>query len=309
MKDWCRSRKTVMTSPFAKDFGAPPPKGLMLVGVQGSGKTFICKSLAQDWHVGLIKLEMGKVFAGLVGESEKRMRQALAQVEAAGGIVVIDEIDKGLSGAGSSDKTDGGTTSRVIGTLLTWLSEPHPGVFLVCTANDISGLLKNHPELLRKGRLDEVWFSDLPTQAEREEIFKIHLAKQGRDPKKFDLKKLSAYIFKDATCSSKEFTLTGAEIEYAITDSLIEKFAKSGGTKEVKIGGKDDISDDDIINALSIIKPIHKMAEEPIDKMRKWASENARNVSPQITKVKEKKLTGNRVNLRDTTKELGESDI
>ena len=249
--------------------------------------TYIAKSVAADLGMGLIKLEMGKVFAGLVGESEKRMRQALAQIDAAGGVVMVDEIDKGLSGAGSSDKTDGGTTSRVIGTLLTWLQEPHPGVFLIATANDISALLNNHPELLRKGRFDEIWFSDLPTQEEREEIFKIHLRLLDRDPTKFNVKALSEVRYFDEE-TGRDHDYTGAEIEYAVNDGVTETFALGGG-KELKIGGADDVTTEFIAEKLRLIKPMAKVAYEPINKMRRWASNNARNVSLLATPVSKPK--------------------
>lgn len=277
IKEWIRKRKYVISSPNAKAFKAKTPKGIMLLGVQGSGKTYIGKCIAQSLGVGLIKLDMGKVFAGLVGESEKRMRQALAQAEAAGGVILVDEIDKGLSGAGSSDKTDGGTTSRVIGTLLTWMSEDHPGVFLIATANDISNLNANHPELLRKGRFDEIWFSDAPNAEERKEILRIHLRMRDRDPAKFDIDKIAEIVYEDEN-SDKTFTYTGAELEYAIDDTIAEKFAEGEG-KSLTIGGKDDITTEELAAHLQIIKPITFISKAAISPMRKWASMNARNVS------------------------------
>lgn len=303
LKDWFNVRKVVMESPHAEEFGAKYPKGIMLLGAQGSGKTYIAKSVAATLKMGAIKLEMGKVFAGLVGESEKRMRQALAQIEAAGGVVIIDEIDKGLSGAGSSNKSDGGTTSRVIGTLLTWLQEEHPGVFLIATANDISALLDNHPELLRKGRFDEIWFSDLPSEEERKEIFKIHLEKTKRDVSKFDIDALAKIRFNDAA-TGKTFDYTGAEIQYAIGDAIQDSFSKGKG-KQLKIGSKDDITTEIIIEKLNIIKPISKIAHEPINKMRRWAKENARNVSSVnviVEKEEKTSIKSNSVNLRNRTK-------
>lgn len=290
IKDWFGIQKTIINnSENAAKFFAKPPKAALLLGVQGSGKTACAKALAQDWKTGLIKFDIGKVFAGLVGESEKRMRQGLAQADAVGGIIVIDEIDKGLSGAGSSDKTDGGTTNRVIGSFLTWLNEDHPGVFLIATANDISALRKNHPELLRKGRFDEIWFSDVPNQEEREEIFGIHLKKKQRDPTKFDIKKLAEYEYKDpdGTC----FSITGAEIEAAVEDAVRYKFAQGGG-KEIEIGSKDDITTNDILDQLKKIKPITKIGKETISVMRKWSEDNARNVSG-IKLAKKKSKTAN----------------
>jgi SpoVK/Ycf46/Vps4 family AAA+-type ATPase len=302
IKEWFEVKKAVIKHvENAEKFGAEPPKGMLLLGVQGSGKTAIAKALAQSWNVGLIKLDIGKVFAGLVGESEKRMRQALAQIDAAGGIVVIDELDKGLSGAGSSDKTDGGTTNRVIGTMLTWLAETHPGVFLIATANDITALRKNHPELLRKGRFDEIWFSDVPNFEERKQIFNIHLKKRKRDPQKFDIDKLSAFEYIDT--DNVKYAPTGAEIESAVKDAIQERFAVGGG-KELKVGSADDITTQDILDKLAIIKPITKIAKETINAMRRWSSENARNVSSISKKAVDPSLSGKKkINMRTSTDE------
>jgi len=293
IKDWLAIQKTVMRNiDNAAEFNTEPPKAILLLGVQGSGKTFCAKAIAQDLKVGLLKFDIGKCFAGLVGESEKRMRQALTLADAVGGVVVIDEIDKSLSGAGSSDKTDGGTTNRVIGSLLTWLNEEHPGLLLIATANDIGSLRRNHPELLRKGRFDEIWFSDVPNVLEREQIFSIHLKKRGRDPKNFDLKKLSEFEYADP--DGGKFQMTGAEIEASVKDALRNKFAKGGGKKLV-IGSTDDINTDDILFTLKKIKPITKIGKEMITSMRKWSEDNAENVShglpaEESTRKKTKKL-------------------
>lgn len=278
LKNWFQIQQTVMDNPeAAKAYGADQPKGILLLGVQGSGKTLTAKALAKQWGRGIIKLEMGKVFAGLVGESEKRMRNALAQAEAAGGIVIIDEIDKGLAGAGSSDRTDGGTTKRVIGSLLTWMQEPHPGLFIVATANDISALIEAHPELLRKGRFDQIFFSDVPTTEEKKEIFSIHLSKRGRDLKKFDLDALASIKYQ---FQGKEYDYVGAEIEYAVKEAVSKNFSyRFDGKKEIKAGDKKDITTEDIIEQLQKLTPICKMAESPLNRMRDWAKDNAMNVS------------------------------
>lgn len=302
IKKWFDIKKAIIKNPeMAIQFKADQPKGMMLLGVQGSGKTAISKALAQSWGVGLIKLDIGKVFGSLVGESEKRMRQALTQMDAAGGIVVIDEIDKSLSGAGSSDKTDGGTTNRVISTLLQWLSEEHPGVFLIATANDISVLLRNHPELFRKGRFDEIWFSDIPTVEERKEIFRIHLRKRDRNPDNYNIDQLAEYEYTDNDGS--KYAPTGAEIESAIKDAIQAKLAE--GIKEGKnpeIGNKTDITTEDIMITLRKIKPITKIAKTTIANMRKWSSDNATNVScTTIEETPKKKVVSKKVNLRINT--------
>lgn len=286
LKEWFNIQKIVLNNAEnAEEFCAQQPKGIMLLGVQGSGKSFVAQSVAQDWNVGLIKLNMGKVFGGLVGQSESNMRRALAQMDAAAPVVVlIDELDKGLSGAGSSDKTDGGTTSRVIGTLLEWLQTPHSGVFLVTTANDITNLRNNHPELLRKGRFDEIWFSDVPTFEERKEIFSIHLRKRDRDPETFDLDKLASKKFK-AEDTDKDYNYTGAEIEYAIVSAIKQAFARSGG-KKIKIGSKDDVTSNDIIDKLDRIKPITFISRDVITQMRKWSRAHAEPTSSLLDTLK-----------------------
>jgi SpoVK/Ycf46/Vps4 family AAA+-type ATPase len=181
------------------------------------------------------------------------------------------------------------------------LNEDHPGLLLVATANDITSLRNNHPELLRKGRFDEIWFSDVPNVEERAEIFSIHLKKSGRDPKKFDLAKLSEYEYVDN--DGQKFTLTGAEIKSSIEDAKRNKFAKFGGN-EIEIGGKDDISTDDILECLKRIKPITKIGKEKISSMRKWSEDNATNVSAGLPKTEKKKSNKTKVNLRETDIEL-----
>ena len=304
IKTWFNIKKAIIKNPeCAAKFKADQPKGMMLLGVQGSGKTAIAKALAQSWGVGLIKLDIGKVFAGLVGESEKRMRQALTQMDAAGGIVVIDEIDKSLSGAGSSDKTDGGTTNRVISTLLQWLSEDHPGVFLIATANDITNLINNHPELFRKGRFDEIWFSDIPNMEERKEIFRIHLRKRERDISKFDIDALAEYEFVDVDDS--KYPPTGAEIESAVKDAIQAKLASSiQKNKDPAIGSEEDIKTEDIMTTLRKLKPITKIAKSKIGAMRKWAADNATNVSIGIPITEKNKEKTKKVNLRQSIEEI-----
>ncbi|MCK9428998.1 MAG: AAA family ATPase [Candidatus Omnitrophica bacterium] len=296
IKNWISTQKTVIqNADNAIKFKTEPPKAIMLIGVEGSGKTLIAKAIAHELKTSLIKFDIGKVFGSLMGESEKRARQGLTLADAVGGVVVIDEIDKALSGAGSSDKTDGGTTNRVIGTFLNWLNEEHPGMLLIATANDISTIRANHPALLRKGRFDEIWFSDVPNSEERKEIFKIHISKRERDPSKFDINKLASYEYEDL--DGTKFVITGAEIESSIKDALRNKFALGKG-KEIEIGGKDDITTDDILETLRKIKPITKVGKEKISSMRKWSEDNANNVSSGIIKPKETKQKKTKVNLR-----------
>src|SRR5438445_1786334 len=211
LKDWLQKRAVAFTDE-ARAFGLPAPKGILMLGVQGCGKSLCAKAVSCLWQLPLLRFDMGRMFGSLVGSSEDNVRRAIAVAESvAPTILWVDEIDKAFAGAHGSGRSDGGTTGRVFATLLTWLSEKTAPVFVVATANDISQL---PPELLRKGRLDELFFVDLPTEEERQEIFAIHLAKRGREPQKFDLAA-------SAACSDQ---FSGAEIEQAIISALYDAF-------------------------------------------------------------------------------------
>ena len=184
LKDWL-SKRSAAFSDRAAQFGLPAPKGVLLLGVQGCGKSLCAKAASSLWKLPLLRFDIGRVFGSLVGSSEDSMRRALQTAESvAPAILWIDEIDKAFAGTQGSAGSDGGTASRVFGTFLTWLSEKTAPVFVIATANDISHL---PPEMLRKGRVDEIFFVDLPNEDERREIFQIHLAKRKRNPAKFDL--------------------------------------------------------------------------------------------------------------------------
>src|SRR5215471_16432212 len=184
LKDWLNKRAVAFTDE-ARQFGLPAPKGILLLGVQGCGKSLCAKAVSRLWQLPLLRFDMGRMFGSLVGSSEDNVRRAIAVAESvAPAVLWVDEIDKAFVGSQSSGVTDGGTTARVFGTFLTWLSEKDAPVFVVCTSNFVSQL---PPELLRKGPLDEIFYVDLPAPEERNEIFWIHLAKRGRDPEKFDL--------------------------------------------------------------------------------------------------------------------------
>ena len=173
MKNWLLKRNNSW-SEQAKKYCIPAPKGVLVTGVPGCGKSLTAKAMSTIWQLPLLKLDFGKVFSGLVGSSEENMRRALATAEAvAPSILWIDEIEKGLSGLGSNG--DSGVSSRIFGQFLTWMQEKEAPVFVIATANNISNL---PPELLRKGRFDEIFFVDLPTLAERKEIFKLHLERR-----------------------------------------------------------------------------------------------------------------------------------
>jgi hypothetical protein len=255
LKDWLTKRAQAFT-PQARQFGLPAPRGILMLGVQGCGKSLCAKAVSNLWQLPLLRFDMGRMFGSLVGSSEENVRRAISVAESvAPAILWVDEIDKAFAGSQSSGSTDGGTTARVFGTFLTWLSEKTAPVFVVATANDISHL---PPELLRKGRLDEIFFVDLPSPAERREVFSIHLAKRGRSVDLFDLDLLAE--------NSKDFS--GAEIEEAINSALYDAFYSSV-----------DIDTTHVLNALLETVPLARTMDEQISRFRTWAEGRARNAS------------------------------
>lgn len=261
LKDWLTRRATAFTHE-ARDFGLPAPKGIMMLGVQGCGKSLCAKAVATLWQLPLLRFDMGRMFGSLVGSSEENVRRAIGVAESvAPAILWVDEIDKALAGSQGSGNTDGGTTARVFGTFLTWLSEKNAPVFVVATANDISHL---PPELLRKGRFDEIFYVDLPSSEERAEIFRIHLTKRGRDAGGFDLNALVK--------ASPDFS--GAEIEEAIISALYDAFYERG-----------ELVTEHVVNALNQTVPLAKTMDEQVNRLRSWAEGRARNASvPRSTK-------------------------
>jgi len=255
LKEWLAKRAAAFTAE-ARQFGLPAPKGILMLGVQGCGKSLCAKAVSTQWQLPLLRFDMGRMFGSLVGSSEENVRRAIAVAESvAPTILWVDEIDKAFAGSQGSGATDGGTTARVFGTFLTWLSEKTAPVFVVATANDISQL---PPELLRKGRLDEIFFVDLPSKEERGEIFRIHVTKRGRDVTKFDIEALAN--------ASKDFS--GAEIEESINSALYDAFY-----------AKVELSTDHILTALSQTVPLAKTMDEQINRLRNWAEGRARNAS------------------------------
>ncbi len=255
LKDWLRKR-TVAFSDEARAFGLPAPKGILLLGVQGCGKSLCAKAVSSLWQLPLLRFDMGRMFGSFVGSSEENIRRAVAVAESvAPAILWVDEIDKAFSGAQSSGMSDAGTTARVFGTFLTWLSEKSAPVFVVTTANDISHL---PPELMRKGRLDEIFFVDLPTVKEREQIFFIHLAKRGRNPTDFHL----------ATLAEASENFSGAEIEQAVISALYDAFSDHS-----------ELTTKHILHALRQSVPLATTMDEQIDRLRRWAEGRARNAS------------------------------
>ncbi|MCW6051594.1 AAA family ATPase [Lyngbya sp. CCAP 1446/10] len=247
LKEWLLRRGGAF-SDRARQYGLPHPRGLLLVGIQGTGKSLTAKAIAHHWHLPLLRLDVGRLFAGLVGESESRTRQMIQLAEALAPCVLwIDEIDKAFSGL--DGKSDSGTTSRVFGTFITWLGEKTSPVFVVATANNIQSL---PPEMLRKGRFDEIFFVGLPSQEERRAIFEVHLLRlRSHIIKNYDLERL-AYETPD---------FSGAEIEQTLIEAMHIGFSQNR-----------DFTTDDILESASQMVPLARTAQEQIQFLQDWAA-------------------------------------
>jgi AAA+ superfamily predicted ATPase len=247
LKDWLL-RRGGSFSERARQYGLPYPRGLLLVGIQGTGKSLTAKAIAHHWHLPLLRLDVGRLFGGLVGESESRTRQMIQLAEALAPCVLwIDEIDKAF--AGVDGRGDAGTTSRVFGTFISWLAEKQSPVFVVATANNIASL---PPEMLRKGRFDEIFFVGLPTQEERRAIFSVHLSRlRPHNLKSYDLERL-AYETPD---------FSGAEIEQILVEAMHIGFSQNR-----------DFTTDDIVEAASQVIPLARTAQEQIQALQAWAA-------------------------------------
>lgn len=243
LKAWLEHRKSAFLETASTQ---DCPKGVMLLGVQGGGKSLAAKAIAGVWGLPLLRLDFAALYNKYIGETEKNLREALQLSELMSPCVLwIDEIEKGLANGQSDD----GTSRRIQGTLLTWLSERSKPVFVVCTSNDISGL---PPELVRKGRLDEIFFVDLPDDAIRQDIFAIHLRKRGQDATQFDLSRLAV--------TSEGFS--GAEIEQAVVSGLYTAAARA-----------QSLSTELLLDALEKTRPLSVVMSEKIQALRQWAAE------------------------------------
>jgi AAA+ superfamily predicted ATPase len=246
LKTWLSRRQDAL-SDAAVGFGLTPPRGIFMLGVQGSGKSLAAKAVAAAWSRPLLRMDPSLLFDRYIGESERRLHSALAQAEAMAPIILwIDEIEKGFASA-ASQSVDGGLSKRMFGTLLTWMQERTAPVFLIATANDIESL---PPELLRKGRFDEIFFVDLPNLDARAAIFRIHLAKRKRNPAAFDLAELAA--------ASEGYS--GAEIEQAVVSGLFEAFS-----------AKSDLTTTILLHTLRNSPPLSVTMAERINDLRSWA--------------------------------------
>ncbi|MBD2464872.1 AAA family ATPase [Oscillatoria sp. FACHB-1407] len=272
LKQWVRMRQDAFTEE-ARRYGIPNPKGVLLVGIQGTGKSLSAKTIAHEWRLPLLRLDTGRLFGGIVGESESRVRQMIQLTEAIAPCVLwIDEIDKAFGNINSGSDGDSGTSRRVFGSLITWMQEKTCPVFIVATANNVQIL---PAELLRKGRFDEIFFLNLPTEAEREDIFKVHLQKlRPSRIREFDLPLLAR--------QTNQFS--GAEIEQVIIDGMYRAFGR--GTN----GQRQDFTTEDIIRAIEETVPLAAIAREQIDSLKYWAaSAGARTASQDVQLIEELK--------------------
>ncbi len=242
LKDWLRLRERAFTYQ-ARQYGLPAPKGIALIGIPGTGKSLTAKMIGGLWKLPLLRLDTGALFGSLVGESEERVRRALKIAETVAPCIIwIDEMEKGLAHGG----LDSGTSQRVFGSILTWMQEKTAPCFVVATANDISQL---PPELLRKGRFDEIFFLDLPTSVERREIFTVHLRKRQRLPQDYDIERL--------TQESEGYV--GAEIEQAVIDAMYIGFNNDR-----------EFTTEDISQSLKRLVPLSVSQREIVQALRQW---------------------------------------
>lgn len=256
LKSWLGARRKAFCTEDAKKFGLPEPKGLLLLGIPGTGKSLTPKSMGRDWGLPLVRFDIGKLFGSLVGQSESQTRQALAAVEACAPCICwIDEIEKALSSGGN----DGGTSMRVLGTILTWLQDKTAPVFVVATANSVANL---PPELLRKGRFDEIFFVDLPTEAERLEIARIHVERHNR----------KVTTLKPSEIAKATTGFSGSEIEQVIIDAMFSAYDQDR-----------DVTLEDVLKSIQNTVPLSKTMETQVTHLREWAKGRAKPAAQEKT--------------------------
>ncbi len=266
LKDWLITRKEAFTE-RARAYGLPVPKGLLIVGIPGTGKSLTAKATAGVFNIPLLKLDAGRIFGSLVGQSESNLRSVIQTVEAIAPCVLwIDEIEKGFAGSKSSGSSDGGTSARVFGSFISWMQEKMSPVFVVATANDVTQL---PPEFLRKGRWDEMFFVDLPNHEEREVIWQLQIARFGRDPKEFDCRQLAR--------ATEGYT--GAEIESVFTEALFDAFENEGEPTDLTIA-----------HVLTTFVPLSKLMSEQISNLRNWAVGRTKAATAQGMEQRMRKL-------------------
>ena len=253
LKAWLSERRAILSDPSrAAGFGLAFPKGVLLLGVPGCGKSLCAKAVAREWGLPLLKLDPANLYNKYVGESEKNFKRAMSMAEKLAPTVLwIDEMEKAFSSSG--DAEDGGLSLRIFGTFLSWLQDRKGDVFVVATANDVSLL---PPEFLRKGRFDEIFFVDLPTAEARRALFSIHLKKRGKDPKRYDLARLAG--------ATEGFG--GSEVEQSIVAGLYTAFS-----------GHQELNTETLLDEIARTKPIAQTMGEKIQWLRDWAKERTRS--------------------------------
>ena len=245
LRSWLDKRRNALGDE-ARQFGLEPPRGVLLMGVQGCGKSLMARNVAAEWGLPLVRLDPGALYDKYVGETERNLRQALDTADAMSPAVLwIDEIEKGFARDGG--EADGGVSGRLLGTFLTWLQERQSRVFVVATANDVDRL---PPELLRKGRFDEIFFVDLPEAAERRDILALHLARRDRDPERFDLDQLAT--------AAEGFS--GSELEQAVVAGLYTAFAE-----------ETDLDHETLVAEIESAVPLSVTLAERVETLRLWA--------------------------------------
>lgn len=287
LKAWLTQRKDAF-SKEAREFGLPEPRGILLVGIPGCGKSLAAKAISSEWGIPLLRFDVGRLFQGLVGASEENTRRAIQTAEAvAPAVLWIDEIEKSMAGMGGSGSTDSGVTARVFGNILSWMQERKRPVFVVATANQVQNL---PPELLRAGRFDEVFAIDLPSDKEREEILSIHLKKRRRDPASFNLR----HIAKEA------MQFSGAELEAVVVKGLFNAFAQ-----------RRELEDGDLMYAITATVPLAVTRREEIDILRQWTKTRAipasSAVPPEVSTLDEA-TARRKVRITSVVEEINEGD-
>ncbi|UFP93984.1 AAA family ATPase [Gloeobacter morelensis] len=259
LKRWLTQRSDAFTE-RARQYGLPQPKGMLILGVPGCGKSLIAKTTARLWGLPLLRLDIGRVYDGsMVGRSEANLRNALRVAESISPVILfIDEVDKAFAGAGGSSDSDGGTSMRIFGSFLTWMQEKTSPVFVMATANRVERLPS---EFLRKGRFDEIFFVDLPNFEERKEIFRIHLGKRREDIARFDIDSLAG------ACEG----YSGAEIEQGMVAAMYDAFAQDR-----------EFTQFDILAALKSTLPLSRTATEQVTALREWARHRARPAASMV---------------------------
>jgi len=258
VKDWLGARKSAYSS-AARAYGLPLPRGLFVFGVSGCGKTLLAKATSTFFECPLLRMDMGALKGKFVGESEGNLRKAIRVIEAIGRCVVwIDEIEKAMQGA-TSGSADGGVSADALGTILTWMQEHQGGAFVIATANEVENL---PPELLRKGRFDEMFFVDLPTEIERRSVLNAALRANGRGDVTID----------DTAVAAKTEGFTGAEIAALVPDALYAGFADKAR----------EITTADLLEAATTVVPLSKTASEKIERLRKWSAGRSRPATRQV---------------------------